>query len=134
MGHHDYAVSAYSEWCETLGGDLGKLCGYDFLDVFYWEQRAGSWLPMWLLEYDLVWNDTVTPFNCRRLLETMLGVDEKFRSPPQYELYDRIIAHLWPELLTVDYGVKSPVGGKLSNRVRALTHKLKFSVNKLLNN
>jgi len=137
MGHHEYAVNAYTEWRADLGekrgDDLAKLCGYDFLDVFYWEQRAGNWLPMWLLEYDLVWKETVTPFNCRLLLETMLGVDEKFRSPPQYELYDRIIAHLWPELLDVDYGVKSPVGGVFSRRVKEWTHKFKFSINKLFN-
>ena len=100
MGNHPFAVKAFEKW---LSG-MAHAYDFDLLDILYWEQRAGYWLANWLLEYDLVWKDCVVAFNSRRLLTTMLSVDKRYRGPPEYELYRKLIFSLWPELLCEPIG------------------------------
>jgi hypothetical protein len=71
------------------------------LDLFYWEQRVGNWASTSYNEYDIAF-ESFTPFSCRALLTTMLGVKSKFRIAPGFELQKRIIRNLWPELLEYD--------------------------------
>lgn len=120
MGRHPFAVAAYADWLDGAA-DRHNI---DLLDLFYWEQRAGNWLPMWLLEYDLVWRDCVTPFNCRRLLTTMLSVGEEYRWRKKYELYGRIIGELWPELLEIPFGGAGPRRQGFGKALRERRHRL----------
>lgn len=103
-GEHPYALAAFAAWLEGAmdRGNVG------LLDLFYWEQRLGSWLAGWLSEYDLVWREWVSPFNCRRLLVTALGVDEAFRRPPDYLFHGALIERLWPDLLAVRFCGATP--------------------------
>ena len=41
------------------------------------------------------------PYNCRRLLLTLLSAEEKYRMPPEFELNRRLADHMWPETLDV---------------------------------
>jgi hypothetical protein len=97
MGKQPYAVSAFADWLQDLGGQHYV----PVLDLFEWEQGHGCWLAMTQLEFDIAWRDMFAPFNCREILTTLLGVDAKQRCRPHYTLYRKIIQNMWPELLKV---------------------------------
>lgn len=97
MGKNQYALNCFKDW---LSG-LGEIYNVHILDLFDWEQGHGNWLATCQLEFDSAWKDIFTPFNCRKLLITMLSVEEKYRKPPKYKLYEKLILNLWPEVLTV---------------------------------
>ena len=84
--------------------DVGDAGGFDVRDLLYWEQRAGTWVPSWLLEYDIVWRDCLVPFACRALLTTMLAAPLETRTKPEYSLWRRIAAQPWPEVLEQPFG------------------------------
>jgi len=91
----EFALQHYRGWLEQLG----ETYGLDVLDLFYWENRT-AWLAMTALEFDIAWRDNITPFNCRDVLTTMLAVNERYREPPDYQLFRRLIGRIWPELLS----------------------------------
>jgi hypothetical protein len=70
----------------------------DILDLFYWEHRMGSWQAQSQLEWDIV-QEVYTPFNHRRLLETMLSAPPKYRCAPDYVLHKEICKTLWPAVM-----------------------------------
>ena len=117
MGNHPFAVNHFNKW---LGG-IGDIYNVDILDLFYWEQRAGNWLAMCQLEFDIAWKDIFTPYNCRLLLIDMLSVDDIYRRPPQHELYKKMILTLWPEVLA------EPINPhKVQTRVQRLKRQIKY--------
>ena len=97
MDAQPYALNAFGQW---LAG-IDSAYNLPLLDLFEWEQGHGNWLAMCHLEFDIAWRDIFTPFNCRELLTTLLGVDRRHRDSPDYRLYRNIIERLWPELLEV---------------------------------
>jgi hypothetical protein len=72
--------------------------GIDLLDLFYWEHRMGSWQAQSQLEWDIV-QEVFSPFNNRRLLETMLGTSSEFRIGLHCPLYIKMCEILWPRVL-----------------------------------
>lgn len=80
--------------------------GYDLLDLFYWEQRMGRWQASAQLEWDIA-QETLSPFNCRALINTWLGVDRTFRVPPSSTLFLEMTHRLWPEVLSEPVNPKS---------------------------
>ena len=74
-------------------------------NLFYWEHRMGSWQAQSQLEWDII-QETFTPFNHRGLQEITLGVSLKFRSTPNYILYQKIAKTLWPEVM--EYPINPP--------------------------
>ncbi len=64
------------------------------------------------LEWDIV-QETFTPYNCRLLMETMLGVNIKYRVIPSNIMYREIIKSLWEELLEIPI---NPNSTKLSSK------------------
>jgi hypothetical protein len=93
---HPFARTRFSAWLD----DAGDPRGCNILDLFYWEQRAGSWFAHNCLEFDSTWRDVFIPFNSRQLLVDMLAVDESLRKGPDYELYRQLMVNLWPEVLS----------------------------------
>jgi hypothetical protein len=92
---HPFLVEHFQDWLANAGQqNYVKL-----LDLFEWEQDYGNWLAMTQLEFDIAWRDNFTPFNCRDVLATMLGVDERYRRAPDYLLFQWAIQKAWPELL-----------------------------------
>lgn len=94
----EYAVKSLMEWyaetkffCETFG--------YNQRDLFFWEQVLGNWGSMFAAELDIA-IDEFYPFGTRRLVETILAVDEKWRPYHNSKVHRRIIELLWPELLS----------------------------------
>jgi hypothetical protein len=57
----------------------------------------------------LVSKETLTPFNCRRILEAALAVDPGLRVGPDYPFVHSVIARLWPECLALPINPKPPV-------------------------
>jgi hypothetical protein len=72
----------------------------ELTDLLYWEFRMGCWQAYVQLQLGALF-DIFTPYNCRRLLETMLGAPNGARSGMVAPLYRGIIARAWPELLDV---------------------------------
>ena len=136
MGENSFALHHFQRW---LSG-TGEIYNLDILDLFEWEQGHGNWLAMCQTEFDIAWKDIFTPFNCRNLLITMLSVDEQYRRPP-YELHEKIISKLWPELLSVPinphYQKNEEAGPGIISFVRTqvsryLPHAAKESIKKIL--
>jgi hypothetical protein len=94
MGRHPFAVTYFNEWL----GKLGPTYNFRALDLFYWEQRAGSWLAMCQKEFDVAWSEIFSPYNCRRLLSHMLAVKNVYRRDPNFTLYREMILHLWSDV------------------------------------
>lgn len=97
MGKNTFAIKQFEKWLSTTEG-IEKRYGINILDLFFWEQREGNWAAMTFTEADIA-NETFTPYNCRCLLTTLLSVEEKHRMKPKYELYKKLIMHMWPETL-----------------------------------
>lgn len=84
----------------------GILACKDMVDIkslFYWEFRMGSWHSGVVLESDPAF-ETISLYNCRKILETMLSVPKVYRL--RSSLLRRVIAKNWPLLS------KYPVNGK----------------------
>jgi hypothetical protein len=67
--------------------------------LFLWEQRLGNWGAQYQAEQDIA-VDTLHPFNCRLLIETMLSAPRRMRTPPGYPLYRQLLQTMWPEVLS----------------------------------
>lgn len=93
----EFVHGAISNWLSGAR-EAAERNSVDLLDLFYWEHRIGSWQAQSQLEWDIS-IEQYAPFNNRQLLETLLGVESKYRCFPEYPLFSRIIARLWPELL-----------------------------------
>jgi len=93
---HPFAQEHFGRWLNTVE-DCRQ---YNVLDLFYWEQRIGSWFANNCQEFDSAWSDIFVPYNCRRLLMDMLAVDECHRTKPSYELFRCLILKMWPDTLS----------------------------------
>jgi hypothetical protein len=97
MSHSRIARATFEHWLNEVT-KIPEFQGVRILDLFYWEQRIGSWASMSYNEYDIAF-ESFTPFSCRKLLTLMLGVGSQHRTAPNFTLQRGIIHHLWPELL-----------------------------------
>jgi hypothetical protein len=111
IGAHPFALRAYESWLSEVGA-----ADVDLRDLFCWEHQVGRWQARKSAAYDLVY-ESVTPYNCRSLLETMLGVDDRYRRPPGYEFHRKLIASLWEDVLSEPI---NPVEWSLKNLVKGL--------------
>jgi hypothetical protein len=71
--------------------------GICWLDLFYWEQRAGRWAANGQAQWDIV-HERFTPFGYRPLLLKLVSTDPLYRAEP-YTLYRELIRAGAPELL-----------------------------------
>lgn len=115
----------YARWLE--GVPTG--CGIDSLDFFYWESRAGTWSSLCCLAMD-GFCDVISPYNCRRLIETGLAVDVAYRREP-WELHRRLCR---PELRSVPFNatrleqLDAFLGSWIPWRARALIKRLGYLI------
>lgn len=104
MRNDPRVLAAIREFADVTGFTEENLRGYDFYDLFEWEQIMCQWLGWLLLESDLS-HDTFQLFNNRKLLSMMLSVPYADRL--HKKLFLGVIRRLWPELL------EFPVNGTL---------------------
>ena len=107
-----FVVRACEEW---LAG-VGNVHDVHVLDLFYWEQYGGNFSAIAETE-DGIAMEFFTPYNCRRLLTTMLAVDERHRHHDRPRLYIEVIRRLWPDTLSEPVNV--PYDGPLTSLLRA---------------
>jgi hypothetical protein len=98
FGKQAYTRQALEAWLDEAR-PAAERGGIDILDLFYWEQRMGSWQAMSQLEWDIV-AESYTPFNCRDLLTVLLSTPRESRRPPRYPLFRDLVLSLWPEALS----------------------------------
>jgi hypothetical protein len=106
LGTHPFVKKYFSEWMADAAPAVQN--GYKLLDLFYWENRNANWQAMSQLEFDLA-QEEFTPFACRSLLATMLGVDHKYRCMPKNIFQREMVKASWPELDTIPYNPTSKV-------------------------
>lgn len=94
IGKSEFAARFYKAWLE----DASKPRDIHLLDLFEWE-NGSCWLGMTQLEFDVAWQEILTPFNCRDILTLMLSIPDKYREGPSYRLFYELIERLWPEVL-----------------------------------
>lgn len=87
-------IDLFAEWTDATeffeAGDK-----VDLGSLFYWESRLGSWYANVTTEQD-VSVETISPYNCRKIFETMLSIPPEDRTASI--LQRRIIAENSPEL------------------------------------
>ena len=100
VGFHNqkYAVDNIRKWLNQALPYADKH-NIHIVTLFYWEIRFGNWAPMYNAELDLSIEE-FAPFNCRQLINLILGLDDKYRIPSNMLLYQEMIKSLWPEVLS----------------------------------
>jgi hypothetical protein len=107
-----FVVDAWTRWL----GEMGELYNVELLDLFYWESYSGSFTATGETEYDIV-QESFTPYDCRDLITTMLGVEEKYRDHDRPRLYREMIRRLWPDVMCEPVNVTYE--GKWTPAIRA---------------
>ena len=129
LGFHKqkYALDKIKEWLEHAL-PISKKYNLHIVHLFYWEIRFGSWAPIYFSELDLS-NEEFPPFNCRKLIDLFLSVDDKYRMPSSMLIFRKMIESLWPEVLsqpvnpgryTIKKKLKSLIVNSLFNLLKIL--------------
>ncbi len=71
-----------------------KIYDYDIYDLAYWESKIGKWQSLCILEWTCV-QDTILPYNCRKLLEMMLSTPLEDRKKDVS--YAKLASLMWRE-------------------------------------
>ncbi len=87
-----FAVKQYESWMKDMQ-ELKSL-GYNYLDMFYWEEKMGNWGAKSKTEAYALNKDIVSPFNSRELLVQLLSTKRKYRDSHYNHLYNLIIVEL----------------------------------------
>lgn len=90
---HPFVLDALARW---LSGAAPR--NVHLLDLFCWEQMGGRWQALIRAEYDVA-QESFAPLDCRALLTTLLGVDERERRGPEFRILRELIERLWSEVL-----------------------------------
>jgi hypothetical protein len=117
MPSADLAKKEFSKWLVSTK-TLTKF-NINILDLMHWEQRMANWGAKTLWEHEII-HESLCPFTCRSYIEFMLRVPLKFRTNPDYKLYNAIIAANWPEVLNYDI---NPSGNKIKKTLKNFLYK-----------
>lgn len=123
-----FVLDQFDRWLADAR-PASEACGIGLMDLFYWEQRVGRWAANGQGQWDMV-HERFTPFNCRKVLFTLLAAPQESRQAPHYRLYRKMIENLSPSLLSEpinpDTARKPPeailLRGILQGSVRRLKH------------
>jgi hypothetical protein len=116
MGQSRIARTTFDSWLSEVK-KIPENKGVKILDLFYWEQRIGGWASMSYNEYDIAF-ESFTPFSCRKLLTSMLGVESHHRIAPHFTLQRGIIHRLWPELLQFEINPAETISKSIRNLLK----------------
>ncbi|MCF6350827.1 MAG: hypothetical protein L3J23_07340 [Flavobacteriaceae bacterium] len=90
--NQEYAIKEYDKWLKNKI-EFTKL-GYNYLDMFYWEEKMGIWQAKAKTESYALNRNVTTPYNSRDLLTLLLSTKRKYRDSHFNKLYDKIIFNL----------------------------------------
>lgn len=110
------ALEQFESWLESTR-EVSRESGVSILDLFYWEQRVGSWAAMSYSEYDIAF-ESFSPMNCRLFLAIMLGVKKSYRQTVDTFLHRALIKRMWPQ--TLEYVINPPqkIGSKIIRKMK----------------
>ncbi len=114
-----HSKNILEEWLSSFDPTLG----YHVLDLLYWEQRLGNWGAHFPAEQDISIEE-VSPFNCRKLLTSMLASPRNLRTYPDYPLYKMLIEAMWPE--TLSFPINPPIPTPLPQKIRRLLSSIRY--------
>ncbi|HEX7797939.1 MAG TPA: hypothetical protein VF456_26435 [Vicinamibacterales bacterium] len=117
LERNPFVVAATNRWLQSVG----ETYNVHPLDLFYWEHAAGNYCAADLGEWDIV-QESLTPYNCRRYLVTMLSVDERYRPYKDPIHYRMMIRNLWADVLSEPVNPPTPPGAWASS-VTELRHR-----------
>lgn len=92
-----YVNQEIVRWIETL--DISAISEVTVFDMFHWENRMGNWGALFPAELDIA-AESISPLNCRLLLETCFKVPRTQRMAPEFIFFKGVIKQLWPEVLS----------------------------------
>jgi len=87
-----FVIEQYRSWLENKS--IFKKYGYNYLDMFYWEEKMGNWAAKSKTESIALDRDVISPFNSRELLRLLLSTKRKYRDSHLNRLYNLIIYEL----------------------------------------
>lgn len=88
-----FPIRKYKEWLK-VNKPLFESFGYNYLDMFYWEEKMGNWLAKAITESNTMGRNVISPFNSRDLLVLLLSTNRKYRDSHFSKLYDLIFEKL----------------------------------------
>jgi len=94
-----YAIKKLDEWLEEVYPLCSKL-NMDVLDLYQIEQEGSNWCSLTAAEQDIV-REEIRPFNSRYLMSLFWSLDIKNRLLYNPDIYQKMVAYLWPEVLNV---------------------------------
>lgn len=110
------ALVQFESWLESAR-EVSRESDVSLLDLFYWEQRVGSWAAMSYSEYDIAF-ESFSPMNCRLFLTIMLGVKKNYRQAFDTFLHRALIKRMWPQALNYVINPPQKIGGKLIRKMK----------------
>lgn len=113
--NNSYVHEEITKWFNDV--NQIKLEGISIYNLFYWEQRMAHWGALFPAELDIA-AETISPFNCRSLLEVCFEAPLDQRKAPDFILFRLIIKNLWPELLSVPINPEPKGWGLVKKRIR----------------
>lgn len=94
-----FAIGEFEQLLDVLGYRTERTFrGYDRLDLYYLEHRLTAWHGPILLGLDVAFETNIV-FNTRRILETMLAVDDASRDAKS--LFMGALTHFAPDLVHI---------------------------------
>lgn len=90
----EFSAQAFDGWLETIGGFTPEYM--DPFVQFYWEHRMPTWLGPTMAERDF-YASPVSPFNSRRILESMLSVTKQEQIDGA--ISNKVVEMIAPELM-----------------------------------
>ncbi len=110
------ALEQFENWLVSTR-EVSRESGVPLLDLFYWEQRIGSWAAMSYSEYDIAF-ESFSPMNCRLFLSTMLGVKKNCRQTMNNSLHRALIKKMWPQALNYLINPQQKMSSKLIMKMK----------------
>lgn len=92
-GKSALSVEIFEKWLEANKTAFKKQ-GYNYLDMFYWEEKMGNWCAKMKTETNALGVNVLSPFNSRGLLKLILSTNRKRRDSHYNKLYNSIIYEL----------------------------------------
>lgn len=110
-----YVIQQCDAWL-TKNREISKAAHVNPTDLFYWEQRVGNWGAQGATLAD-TYRETLSPFTCREILTTMLGVPANCRSnrSSNNKLYRSIMKKMWAEVLSEPINPPRTLKQRISN-------------------
>lgn len=88
----NFATIKYRIWLKNK--PTFEKYGYNYLDMFYWEEKMGNWGAKAKTENHALGRDLISPFNSRELLMLLLSTKRKDRDSHFNRLYNLIVYEL----------------------------------------